>query len=579
MAVTIRNNTLEFDTDSTINSIGDVGVDIDTGRILGHDGTSVKTVAWTSDVPTLAVYSAEATVANGATTSVSHDTSVAIALPFANERVDSIDADIALLLYCDGPNGSTTITDETGKTVTSHGGASITTSHYVFPSGSLDLDGTDDYCTVPDHADFPSGTSDFTIECRARFASVSGNAQIMCHGSSSNETSYAWSLRREGTSVKFYASSGTGVTPESGGVFAGNFNTSSPETTLYGAVVTTGNGASISGGYINISGTGWAVTPDAAWMTFGANDLRIEMKVIATSLPSGKIGLLWRASGSEYWYLYLEDMGSTTARIGFLHGGSGLPTVAIYSNAFSFALNTLHHVGIQRNGTSVNLFANGALLTLSSGGTAYSFGSSAWADPADPNLNIGSSDGSRLAAHLQGKIDGIQICCAAAGGVSLYGSTYTVPTGDYVATGSQWDIVSGVSLGTVTQNTWYALAVTRSSNTWSLYLDGTRGNSITSSTGMRNASGPVTIGRLSSSASDYMHGQLDEIVIRTGTASYTGASYTVPVAETTGITTTYRALPIGTADGIGTMSTSASTVFTNNTGASVTARFGVVKLA
>jgi hypothetical protein len=578
MAVTIRNNTLEFDTDSTINSIGDVGVDIDTGRLLGHDGSAVKTVAWTSDVPTLAVYSTVATVANGADAEVTHDTSVSIGLPFAIASVDAIANGVVLLLYCNGSNGSTSVPDETGKTVTVYNGASITTSYQVFGTGSLNLDGTNDYVVAPDHADFPSGTVDLTIECRARPTSLTGNAVILNHGGAS-EDGYAWKIRREGSTAKFYASTGALASGDPGAVFACNFSGSSPETSVYGQVVTAINGATISGGYLNTSGVGGAFTPDAAWMTFGTNDIRAEMKIVCTSLPGGKNGLIWRSTGAEYWYLYVQNAGGGTARIGVMHGGSGLATVDVYSNAFSFALNTSHHVGFQRSGTELHLFADGNRLGLSSGGTSYTFGSGAWADPADPYLNIGTSDGSRLSAHIQGQIDSIQICCSNAGNVTMYGTTYTVPSGDFAATALSWDIVNGSTLGTLTQNAWNALAVTRSGNSWSMYLNGTRGSHVTSSASLRDANGAVTIGCASNTQQEFYQGQLDEIVIRNGTASYTGASYTVPTSQTPGMYTTEQVLPMGTSDGIRTAATSASTVFTNNTGASVTARFGVVKLA
>lgn len=352
MSVAIRNNTIEFDADSTVNSIGDVGVDIDTGRMLNHNGTTQQTVAWLSDVPTLAVYSAQATVSNGSTTSVSHGSTVSIGVPFALSRADSIDSDVVLLLHCDGSNGSTTVTDETGKTVTVYGDTHIDTGHSVFGGASLHLDGSGDYATVPDNSSFPDLTDTFTIEFRIRTSTTSGDAHVMNHAAGSSE-SYAWAFRREGAVMKFYASSN----------------------------------------------------------------------------------------------------------------------------------------------------------------------------------------------------------------------------------GSAWDISNGDSCGTIAANVWSHIAVTRSGNTWSMYCDGVRGSTFTSSASLLNVAGPLTIGRPTSVAVEYYSGHLDEILIRNGVASYTGSTYTVPTSQTSGSTTTYTALTIGTSGAINAATTSASTVFTNNTGATVTALFGVIKLA
>lgn len=71
------------------------------------------------------------------------------------------------LLHFNGPNLSTTITDESGKTWTAGGNAKLDTSQSVFGASSLLLDGTGDYVLTADSADF-SILGDFTIECWIR---------------------------------------------------------------------------------------------------------------------------------------------------------------------------------------------------------------------------------------------------------------------------------------------------------------------------------------------------------------------------------------------------------------------------
>ncbi len=64
---------------------------------------------------------------------------------------------LSLLLHMNGSNGSTTFTDsspESVHTVTANGDAQISTAQYKFGSSSGLFDGTGDYLTIPDNADF-----------------------------------------------------------------------------------------------------------------------------------------------------------------------------------------------------------------------------------------------------------------------------------------------------------------------------------------------------------------------------------------------------------------------------------------
>lgn len=84
-----------------------------------------------------------------------------------------------LLLHCDGANGSTVITDETGKIGTPNAGAQISTAWQKFGTGSLALDGFGDYVNFPDSPDWAFGTGAFTIQCFARFRVASASAGLI----------------------------------------------------------------------------------------------------------------------------------------------------------------------------------------------------------------------------------------------------------------------------------------------------------------------------------------------------------------------------------------------------------------
>ncbi len=76
-----------------------------------------------------------------------------------------------LLLHCNGADASNSIEDSstTGKAVTAVNHAQIDTAQSKFGGASLLLDGTDDYCTIPDSDDWNFGTGNFTIDFWVRF--------------------------------------------------------------------------------------------------------------------------------------------------------------------------------------------------------------------------------------------------------------------------------------------------------------------------------------------------------------------------------------------------------------------------
>lgn len=86
-----------------------------------------------------------------------------------------IDAYTVLMLHCDGADESTTFTDSSASahTVTAVGNAQLDASYKKFGTASGLFDGTGDYLTVPDHANWNFGTGDFTIDFWWRPSAVS----------------------------------------------------------------------------------------------------------------------------------------------------------------------------------------------------------------------------------------------------------------------------------------------------------------------------------------------------------------------------------------------------------------------
>lgn len=68
------------------------------------------------------------------------------------------------LLHMDGADASTSFLDESGKTWTAVGNAQIDAAQSKFGGASGLFDGTGDYVSTPDHADFTLGSGDWTVD-------------------------------------------------------------------------------------------------------------------------------------------------------------------------------------------------------------------------------------------------------------------------------------------------------------------------------------------------------------------------------------------------------------------------------
>jgi hypothetical protein len=85
-----------------------------------------------------------------------------------------IDSYTKLMLHMNGADGSTTFTDESGKTWTAAGDAQRDTAAKKFGTASGLFDGTGDYISTPDHDDWNLGSGNFTIDLWVFLNSVSG---------------------------------------------------------------------------------------------------------------------------------------------------------------------------------------------------------------------------------------------------------------------------------------------------------------------------------------------------------------------------------------------------------------------
>lgn len=90
-------------------------------------------------------------------------------------------ANTKLLVHSDTTDGSTTFTDTSAgaHALTANGNAQHDTAQAYFGGSSMLFDGTGDYVSAADHADFEIGSGDFTIACWVRFNSFTNSPMIM----------------------------------------------------------------------------------------------------------------------------------------------------------------------------------------------------------------------------------------------------------------------------------------------------------------------------------------------------------------------------------------------------------------
>ncbi|MCR4341226.1 MAG: LamG domain-containing protein [Gemmatimonadaceae bacterium] len=119
-----------------------------------------------------------------------------------------IDTYTKLMLHCDGADASTTFTDSeiTPKTVTAVGNAQIDTAQSKFGGASALFDGTGDYLTTPDHADFDPGSGNYTWDMWLRVPAT--GTYYIASQLGAGATDRAYSLLVTATTIGFnYATS------------------------------------------------------------------------------------------------------------------------------------------------------------------------------------------------------------------------------------------------------------------------------------------------------------------------------------------------------------------------------------
>ena len=107
----------------------------------------------------------------------------------------------------DGVDGATAYTDPIQGAYTFVANAQLDTAQKKFGTASILFDGTGDYVTVPDSADWNFGSGDFTIDCWVRYADRTNHLGLWGQGDVSNNFSFFHYNTGASNSLGFYARS------------------------------------------------------------------------------------------------------------------------------------------------------------------------------------------------------------------------------------------------------------------------------------------------------------------------------------------------------------------------------------
>ena len=120
-----------------------------------------------------------------------------------------------LLLHFDGTDGSKTIVDEAGHSVTAVGDAQLDTAEKQSGTASLFLDGSGDYLSIADSDDWYFGTGNFTLDFWVKFNVLTTYASIYYQRQDTNN--YIWLYKNTIHGINFES--------RAGGVDISNFYT------------------------------------------------------------------------------------------------------------------------------------------------------------------------------------------------------------------------------------------------------------------------------------------------------------------------------------------------------------------
>lgn len=436
---------------------------------------------------------------------------------------DALHSYTSLLLHMEGTDDAQVFTDDSpnGFTVTANGGVKTENTQAKFGSTSGYFDGTGDYLTVPDDADFNLTSGDFWIEVWV-YPTAAANGVIICKDGKAGVSYPQYNI--------YFQSSGSKIVFETG---SGN-GTSSLQTLTSTAGISLNEWSHIACGrlgdrlFIIINGVLDTFTAQTSTMTSGGRNLHIGYQ---ESQPSG------------YFTGYMDELRIVKGRIktgaAFTPPTASLPLIELPNDDPHYWRTKLlvHGEGANNSTTFKDSSASPKTLTPSGG-----------AKISTAQYKHGSSS-----IYLDGDADYIQIGSGADSDFDLSTGDFTIEAWCYPASadygvvigrrttsgGYCFDVRTGIvyfyfwdSGGTYREGIavadltlgdgWHHVAITRKGDVHSLWIDGVYAGGNTTSYRPSTTALTAYIGYSGYATEPYYYsGYLTDIRFTKGVARYT----------------------------------------------------------
>lgn len=439
---------------------------------------------------------------------------------------DSFDSFTKSMLKFNGLDGATVCGDEMGKIWTAVGNAQLDTAQSKFGVSSLLLDGTGDYITSPDSADWFMSTGDFTIDCWIRINSLAALVTVF-----SQTTDATNSVVLNISTLGVITFTITATVPVV--TMASASSTVTTATWYHLAVVRSGNNWNI---YVN--GTSVANTTDAdAWADYtgtfqiGANNTANGFNGWIDEFRVSKGVARWTTNftaptSENGTYTYVLDDSFTKA---LLHGDCVADgSQAIYDESQKI---------VQANGgaqldTAQSVFGGCSIFFDGTGDYLEMADSADWQLDAGSDSNFWTVDfrvrfngdpGTALVGFLQQRTDNSNFWSISLANNNLNMRVRSAGS-DIVNISQTWNPATA---------TWYHIAIVKNGTSGYMhFVDGTQVGSTTIDTStMPDFTGTLLLGDFVDTAGghNYLNGWMDEIRVSKGVARWT-ANFTPPTA-------------------------------------------------
>jgi len=453
-------------------------------------------------------------------------------------RTAATDAYTKLLLHADGSGASFVDSESVPKTITAVADATQSATQSKFGGKSVYFDGTGDYLSLADSADwdFPG---DFTIDFWVRFNAYNDYQNILSTTSDGNASNGFWLEFGSARGFTFYNDT-TQVLADSV-----DFTGLSTGTWYHIALVRSGTGTNNVSIYLN--GVQKAQASYNGTINGGSNALMIGKYSVATALYTlnGWVDELRISKGIARWTANFTPptsaYSSTGSQIIFRTAATDAYTKLLL-HADGSGASFVDSESVPKTITAVADATQSATQSKFGGKSAYFDGTGDYLSLADSaDWDFGSGDFTidawvRFANMNNSVWEGVFGQNVTSSGYDLGFQLYKYSDNtfefDLYTTASTAKSVS-VSTAAYSANTWYHFAVVRNGNTLSMYINGTSVGTPADVTGItaKNCTGSLFVGSEPDSGGTLhnLNGYMDELRISKGIARWT-ANFTPPTS-------------------------------------------------